>query len=113
MAAFTQGRRLTEIPVAAAMARQVESCTEREDIIPVERRMAARQVRRMPVVDDDDVLIGVIGLADLARAFDQRRAGTAGAVAEGAGRGRRGAAHRRRGRARRMSARRVSRHRQR
>jgi CBS domain-containing protein len=82
MAAFTQGRRLTDIPVSAAMARQVASCTEREDILPVERRMAARQVRRMPVVDDDDVLIGAIALADLARAFGQRGAVTAGAVAE-------------------------------
>jgi CBS domain-containing protein len=81
MAAYTQGRPLAELRVEVAMARDVARCTPREELVAIERRMAARQLRRLPVVDDDGVLIGVITLADLARASLARGAVAAGAVA--------------------------------
>ena len=81
MAGYTQGRPLSDIPVAVAMARDVVCCTEREDVVAVERRMAARQVRRLPVVDDDGDLMGIVSLADLAKASARGAPVPAGAVA--------------------------------
>jgi CBS domain-containing protein len=81
MAGYTQGRPLAEIHVDAAMARDVACCMPREDVDAIERRMTARQVRRLPVVDDDEVLVGVITLGDLARASRARGSVAAGAVA--------------------------------
>jgi CBS domain-containing protein len=71
MAALTQGRALADIPTATAMARDVVWCTPREDVRCVELRMAAHHVRRVPVVDDDGDLVGILTLADLARVRDR------------------------------------------
>jgi CBS domain-containing protein len=70
MAALTQRRALAEIATATAMARNVVWCTPREDVRSVEQRMATHQVRRVPVVDDDGFLVGILSLADLARAYE-------------------------------------------
>src|SRR5688572_27915885 len=68
MAAYTQGRPLSSIAVQIAMARDVVRCHADESESEVMHRMAEHQVRRLPVVDDDDRPIGVISLTDLARA---------------------------------------------
>jgi CBS domain-containing protein len=66
MAASTQGRALSEIYVASAMARHVVSATPDQRIGDVERLMVANQVRRIPIVDADAKPIGVLSLNDLA-----------------------------------------------
>lgn len=81
MAALLRGRRLDEIAVHEVMARQPAFCTEREDVECAARRMASRQVRRMPVVDDGDCLLGMLSVADFARDYARRGGTTAGAVA--------------------------------
>ncbi len=68
MAAYTQGLPLRAIPVTAAMATHVYSCTESEDVAAVARRMSHHQIRRMPVIDDRGHPIGIISVNDLARA---------------------------------------------
>ncbi len=40
---------------------------EDEDVGEVARRMSREQVRRMPVVDADEKLVGIVSLGDLAR----------------------------------------------
>lgn len=67
MAAYTQGRPLHEIPVTGAMARQVFSCYADDRIEEAEAVMAEKQVRRLPVVDDFNVPIGMLSLSDIAR----------------------------------------------
>jgi CBS domain-containing protein len=66
MAALTQGRRLDEILVNAAMAQHVVSVRPTQTLDEVERRMAEHRVRRLPVVDSDDKPIGVVSMSDLA-----------------------------------------------
>lgn len=73
MAAYTQGRRLGEIPVDVAMSRTVFTCRPDDPISRAEELMAAYQVRRIPIVDRDDHPIGVLSLNDVAR--DSTRAG--------------------------------------
>ena len=71
MAAWTQGRPLSEIPVEVAMAQDVVACRPEDDVSEVLARLQARHVRRLPVVDDADQLLGVISLVDIARAAER------------------------------------------
>lgn len=66
MAAYTQGKRLTEIPVADIMSRDVYSCSEGDTVLVAEGLMRMHQIRRLPVLDSDGSLAGLITLNDLA-----------------------------------------------
>ncbi|HET9372998.1 MAG TPA: CBS domain-containing protein [Vicinamibacterales bacterium] len=67
MAAYTQGKRLEEIPVATAMARQVLSVHQNATVEQAEAIMRGGQVRRIPVLDQDRRPIGIVSVNDLAR----------------------------------------------
>jgi len=67
MAAYTQGRHLQEIPVSTAMSKQVFFCSPEDTIAYAEEMMRKHQVRRLPVVDDDQKLVGILSLNDLVR----------------------------------------------
>ena len=68
MAAYTQGVRLRDACVASAMAREVRSCSASTPAAEVEALMQSAQIRRVPVVDSDNKLLGIVTLGDLARA---------------------------------------------
>lgn len=65
--------------VGEVMTHDVLYCHEDEDIGHIAENMAENQVRRLPVVDVDKKLVGIISLADLADA----RADEAGEALEG------------------------------
>jgi CBS domain-containing protein len=67
MAAFTQGRALGDIRVSSAMSRTLWSCRPEDDVKNAEKSMRAHQVRRLPVVDVEGRLVGILSLSDLAR----------------------------------------------
>ena len=67
MAAYTQGKPLSAIPVSSAMARQVISCHGEDDVRLAEDLMRDYQVRRLPVLNTDGQLVGMLSLNDLAR----------------------------------------------
>lgn len=73
MAAYTQGRALTDIRVAEAMSRSVFSCHADDSLEDAERLMKERQIRRVPVVDGDNRAIGMLSLNDLARCAARAR----------------------------------------
>lgn len=52
--------------VDAVMSERVRTCREGHSAREVLRRMAAVQIRRMPVLDADERLVGIISLGDLA-----------------------------------------------
>src|SRR5262245_25424736 len=58
--------RSADAKVAELMTRDVESCSADADLKEVERVMTQRQVRRVPIIDADGQLIGIIAQADLA-----------------------------------------------
>lgn len=66
MAAYASGRTLQEIPVARAMATRVYSCKPTDSLKAAEKMMRRAHVRRLPVVDDANHLLGVISLTDIA-----------------------------------------------
>jgi CBS domain-containing protein len=66
MAAYTQGRPLHESPVSVAMSREVYACAPDDSIIEAEEVMRSRKVRRLPVLDAEARLVGIVSLNDLA-----------------------------------------------
>src|SRR5215212_5804155 len=68
MAAYLQGAPLRSITVSSVMSKEVVTCSERDAVRDVEHAMRSRQVRRVPVVDDQGKLVGMISLNDIARA---------------------------------------------
>ncbi len=67
MSAFLQGAPLTGISVTTAMSKEVFSCRPGDDLAAVERLMREKQIHRVPVLDDQDRLVGIIALNDIAR----------------------------------------------
>jgi len=67
MAAYTQGKSLNEIPVTVAMAHSVLSCKPSDDLALAEAIMREARVHRLPVVDENGTVLGVVSLTDIAR----------------------------------------------
>lgn len=63
--------------VGEVMTHEVLYCHDDEDIVDVCENMADIQVRRLPVVDVDKRLVGIISLADIASAAEAEQAGAA------------------------------------
>jgi CBS domain-containing protein len=55
-----------ETPVSQVMSREVKYCFEDEDVEHVARNMGEIQVRRLPVVNREKRLVGVVSLGDMA-----------------------------------------------
>jgi CBS domain-containing protein len=73
MAAHFQNLPLTAISIASAMSHQVFACRPQDDVADAERLMRDKQVHRLPVVDADGWLAGMLSLSDVAQAV--RRTG--------------------------------------
>ena len=67
MAAYTQGQRLGDIQVRAAMSGVCHTASPHEPVASAERAMQEHEIRRLPVVDDDGHLAGIVSLADITR----------------------------------------------
>ena len=64
--------------VSEVMTAEAHCCYEDDPVTAVARLMGERQIRRVPVIDRDDRLVGIVSLGDLAtEAKDDRTAGTA------------------------------------
>jgi CBS domain-containing protein len=68
MATWSQGRAPNAIFVAEAMSRDVIQCRPEDTISRAESIMRANQVRRLPVIGPEQQLLGILSLADIARA---------------------------------------------
>jgi CBS domain-containing protein len=55
-----------DCPVSEAMSREVKYCYEDEDVEHVARNMGDLQVRRLPVMNRDKRLVGIVTLGDIA-----------------------------------------------
>lgn len=67
MAAYHQGKRLAEIVISSAASRSVFTIHEDDDVAKAEALMQEHQIRRIPVVDRNERLVGVLAMADIAR----------------------------------------------
>jgi CBS domain-containing protein len=55
-----------DAPVSDVMSKDVRYCFEDEDIEDLAQNMADQQIRRLPVLNHDKRLVGIISLGDLA-----------------------------------------------
>ena len=73
--ALADGRDPKSTPIEDIMTRQVVYCFEDQDIEEAERVMEKNQIRRVPVLDRDKRIVGIVSLGDLAVKNDENRAG--------------------------------------
>lgn len=63
--------------VRDTMSPEIKYCFEDDDVDEVCENMSDQQLRRLPVVDREKNLVGIVSLADLARESDSDAAGEA------------------------------------
>lgn len=69
--AVAEGRDADSTTVSDVMSGDVQCCRDDQDTEEAMRLMGALQLRRLPVVDADQNLVGIIALADLATRQDE------------------------------------------
>jgi CBS domain-containing protein len=67
MAAWSQDKPVSQIPVRGVMCTRVVTCHPENDAFEAEQLMRKLQLRRLPVTSAQSALIGVVSLNDLAR----------------------------------------------
>ncbi len=73
--AVAQGKDPRGMPVAEVSSRELVTVDPDQDLSDALQLMAQHQVRRLPVVDEDNHLIGVVSQADVAREVKDKAAG--------------------------------------
>jgi CBS domain-containing protein len=66
-----------DTPVREVMSRDVKYCYEDDELFEVAQNMADIKVRRLPVLDHDKRLVGIVSLADIALTDGAGDAGSA------------------------------------
>ncbi len=74
--AVAQGRD-PNTPVGEVMTREIKYCFDDDDLDDVAKNMADIKVRRLPVVNRDKRLVGIVSLADIATQESKKTAGKA------------------------------------
>jgi CBS domain-containing protein len=67
MAAYTRDKPLSDLRVDSAMSKALVGCAPDDSIGAVLAILGDRHVRRLPVIDQNGTLLGIITLADVAR----------------------------------------------
>jgi CBS domain-containing protein len=70
-----EGRDPDQVKVADVASKQVVTVDPQQDLDVALRIMAEQQVRRLPVVQEDGKLVGVVAQADIAREGDDAQTG--------------------------------------
>lgn len=60
------------LPVSDVMSRSLQSCSPDDDLSRAEELLRTHQIRRLPVVDDDRRVVGILSLADVVRSAAKR-----------------------------------------
>lgn len=67
MAALFHGQPLASVPVSAVMSRELCACQPDDQVLDAERLMSTRQVHRLPILNQDGTLAGILAVSDIAR----------------------------------------------
>lgn len=71
------GRDVSRAAVREVMSSNINYCFEDEDLEKVAEKMAQLQVRRLPILNRDKRLVGIVSLADISRRADEQTSGSA------------------------------------
>src|SRR5712691_1728777 len=69
-----EGRDPKTTQVEEVMTKNLVTCKENDDVEKAQKLMQDHQVRRIPVVDNQDHLLGIIAQADVANRLGSKRA---------------------------------------
>ena len=83
MAALTQAGTLSQLRAETAMATEIHWCRPEDTLLTALGKMQTNQVRRLPVVDSEGGLVGIISLNDLIREATRPHKGKAPVTATG------------------------------
>ena len=72
MAGFTQGKVLSDIPVERSMSKNLFWCDQNDELEKAQELMQQHQVRRLPVLDGNKKLAGMLSLNDIAQEYSVR-----------------------------------------
>jgi CBS domain-containing protein len=72
MAAYIRGVKLDDLTVDTVMARSAVTCSVSDRLDAAGQAMADARVRRLPVIDADGVVCGVLSINDIIRARARR-----------------------------------------
>lgn len=73
--ALADGRDVSQLKAKDVMTKGVVSCHETDSPAAASRLMQERRIRRLPVVDASDKLVGMISLGDLTHAMSEELSG--------------------------------------
>ncbi len=68
MAVWSKNRAPSSIRVAEVTSRELYACKQDDSLTTAEDLMCSKQIRRIPVLDERDKLVGILSLADIAKA---------------------------------------------
>lgn len=72
MAAFTQGKRLIDLQVESSMSKSAFTCNQEDELSDALELMQKHQIRRIPVLDSAQKLVGVLSINDVVLAYKSR-----------------------------------------
>jgi CBS domain-containing protein len=67
MAAYTRGEPLTNLTAGSVMSKIVHACDPNDSVDAAGKRLETHQIRRVPVVNAEGRLVGILSLSDLTR----------------------------------------------
>jgi CBS domain-containing protein len=71
---FFQGVSLSEIKISTVMSKQLFVCSSDDDLAAAGKIMCEKKVRRLPVLDSQARLVGLLSLSDIATRADREHA---------------------------------------
>lgn len=73
--AIAEGKDVSKDTVEKFMSRNPKTCFDDDEIEAAKKTMEEKQIRRIPVVDHDDKLVGMVSLGDIATEISNQQAG--------------------------------------
>jgi len=73
MAAYTKGRAFTDLRVGEAMSSEVFGCKQKDSVEDALALMQRHRVRRLPVLDQNRRVVGIVSMNDVVRAIDKSK----------------------------------------
>ena len=76
MCGLIEGRPMKELPVSLATSSPAWACEVGDTLNEVHAAMQTHKIHRVPVVDEEQRLVGIVGLGDIVRATNAKQRGT-------------------------------------
>lgn len=65
--AVADGKDPKKVPVSDIMTKEIVGCSENDDVFDALKTMGEKKVRRLPVVNDQAQLVGIVSMSDIAQ----------------------------------------------